>query len=319
MTTSLPSFSRLLQVGLLAGMLSGAHTGLYAVAPAVPAITRVDFSFAGFQANAGAVQYDANGVPMVDASGNTHSYVVRWKDHSLDEEGFQLEVRVGAASPFQVVARLAANVQETLLSPLIGLPAATVVEFRVVAWKFNGTAVESSTSAIFPFTIPEGTVTLATPSALTATNVNDSTIKLAWSDAATSELYYQILFREVRVPAISYRHLGFTNLSSTNPTEQTMRLRLAPSTAYEFKVRGTRQAPQGSSPLITLATTGDSLSSTLTTSAPRRWITVPPRSASGKARCVPAMKSATNSSCKLACVSRINASGFSKLETANGT
>ncbi|MEQ1749673.1 MAG: fibronectin type III domain-containing protein, partial [Prosthecobacter sp.] len=266
MTSLLPFFSRLFKVSVVAAILSGTQNSLQAVAPTAPAITRVDFSVAGFLANSNGVQYDANGVPQVDVSGNTHSYVVRWKDNSLDEEGFQLEVRVGATSPFQMIARLAANVQETLLSPLNGLPAATVVEFRVVAWKFNGAAVESSTSAIFPFTVPEATVTLAAPSGLTATNVNDSTIKLAWTDAATSELYYQILFREVRVPAISYRHLGFTNLSSNNPTEQTMRLRLAPSTAYEFKVRGTRQAPQGTTPLITLATTGESLSTTLTTS-----------------------------------------------------
>ncbi len=267
MTSSLPLFSRLFKVSMVAALLSGTHNSLHAVAPTAPAITRVDFSVVGFQATGGVVQYDANGVPLVDASGNTHSYVVRWKDNSLDEEGFQLEVRVGTSAPFQMISRLAANVQETLLSPLTGLPAATVVEFRVVAWKFNGAAVESSTSAIFPFTIPEATVTLGTPSALTATNVNDSTIKLAWTDSATSELYYQILFREVRVPVISYRHLGFTNLSSNNPTEQTMRLRLAPGTAYEFKVRGTRQAPQGTSPLITLATTGESLSTTLTTFA----------------------------------------------------
>ena len=126
---------------MVAALLCVTHNNLQAVAPTAAAITRVDFSVVGFQATGGVVQYDANGAPLVDASGNTHSYVVRWKDNSLDEEGFQLEVRVGTSTPFQMISRLAANVQETLLSPLTGLPAATVVEFRVVAWKFNGSAV----------------------------------------------------------------------------------------------------------------------------------------------------------------------------------
>ncbi|HRC44737.1 MAG TPA: peptidylprolyl isomerase, partial [Nitrospira sp.] len=259
-------FSRLFKTGLIASLAWGADLDLHAVAPTAPVITRVDFSQSGFKILNNQIQYDANGVPVPDTTGAVHSYVVRWDDKSLDEEGFQLEVRVvGSPAPFQIIAQPAANSQEILLSPLTGLPAATVLEFRITAWKFNGTVIERGTSAIFPFTIPDVTFALGTPTGLAATNVNDSTVKLSWTDTSPSELYYQIAYRETQVPAIGFRHLGFTNLSSNNPTSQTMRLRLVPGTAYDFQVRGTLQAPSGSNPLITAAVSGFSATSTLTT------------------------------------------------------
>jgi cyclophilin family peptidyl-prolyl cis-trans isomerase len=265
MIPSLPPLFRLFKIGFVAALALVMVESLHAVAPAAPVITRVDFSQSGFKTLNHQIQYDGNGVPIVDTTGAAHSYVVRWDDKSLDEEGFQLEVRVGSSSPFETIARLAANSQEVLLSPLIGLPPKTVVEFRLAAWKFNGATIEKGTSVIFPFTIPEVGFALGAPTGLVATNVNDSTVKLSWTDTSPSELYYQIIFREVRTPAVNFQHLSFANLSSTNPTLHSMRLRLVPNTAYEFQVRGTLQNPGGTSPLITGQTTGFSGTAALTT------------------------------------------------------
>lgn len=252
MSTAQHSTVRLFRAFAAASIgLLGIGNEALAVAPATPVITRVDFSRAGFLSDASGVLYDANGVPRVDVSGNRNSYVVRWQDKSVDEEGFRVELK-GAVTGTILYA---ANTQEALISPIQVLEKDKVIEFTVTAWKYNGTRIETSTSTAFKFTMPEltGAGSLATPTSLTATNINDSTIKLAWNDTSTAELYYQLLYREVQTPALGYSHLGFTNFFSAAPTDQTMRLRLIPNTDYHFQVRATQQAPSGSNPLVTLA------------------------------------------------------------------
>ena len=205
-----------------------------AVAPKAPTITKVDFSLAGQNSNGNVVL------------GSQNSYLVTWTDNSLDEEGFEVQIRGGTTGPFSTMARVAANGIQALNTGYSGLPAGQVVNFQVIAWKFNGAKVETSTSPIFSFTIPVGTAqtTLNTPTALSLTNVDDSQIKLSWTDNSNSELFYQIDYREVQTPALAFQTLGFVNHSSILPpakTSHTLRLRLLPDTNYEFRVRATRE------------------------------------------------------------------------------
>jgi len=209
---------------------------LLAVAPKAPTITKVDFSLAGI---------DNNGATQV---GTRHSYLVQWTDNSLDEEGFDVQVRAGS-DPFTTFSRVADNGTQAALIGVTALSAGTVVQFQVVAWKFNGARIETAASTVFSFTVPEATAegTLNSPANLVPTNVDDSRIKLAWTDRSNSEIFYQIDVKEAS--AAAFQALTFVNHSgnnfSTNPTlnpaNHTFRLRLVPNTEYQFQVRATRQ------------------------------------------------------------------------------
>lgn len=246
------SFLSIARHFLTALLLLGASIA-HALAPAAPKITKVDFSAVGFAIDVnGQIKREPSGVPEVDSTGNTHSYVVRWQDNSLDEEGFKVEVRVDGKFAFDVA--FDANATEGFISPIPGLVTGDKIKFRVSAWKFNGSKIEKSTSSIFTYTIPATTpLTLSSPTTLAATNLNDNAIKLTWNDASNSELYFQIVYRQVAAET-NFRHLGYSSLISTNPAEQTLQLRLIPNTSYGFKVRATREAPSGPSPSIVTAT-----------------------------------------------------------------
>lgn len=199
---------------------------LGAVAPKAAVVTKVDFSFAGLT-NAG---------PVV---GDYHSYLVKWTDNSLDEEGFEVQLKVGT-DPFRTFSRVNANVTQAAIIGVNALAAGTDVMFQIVAWKFNGARIESTASAPFTFKIPAETAnaTLTAPTNLQATNVDDSRVKLTWKDNTNSEIYYQIDLKEASASAFSA--LTFANHSSTSTTENTYRLRLVPNTDYNFRVRATR-------------------------------------------------------------------------------
>lgn len=246
------NFFQIVARRLLWLLFLGAFDAL-AVAPVAPKITKVDFSAVGFAVDVnGQIQRNAEtGVAEVDATGNVHSYVVRWLDKSLDEEGFQVDV--GVDNKFTLTVSFPANSTEGFISPISGLTTGKKIQFRVSAWKFNGSKIEKSTSSVFTYTIPATTpLTLSAPTALAVTNLNDNAIKLSWNDASSSELYFQIVYRQVAAET-NFRHLGYSSLISTNPAEQLLQLRLIPNTSYGFKVRGTREAPSGTSPAILTA------------------------------------------------------------------
>lgn len=262
---------------LLAGLYLVLVTYSQAVAPVAPVISKVDFSAAGFLINVnGQIQRDDDGIPMVDTTGNAHSYVVRWQDKSLDEEGFQVDV--GVDNKFTLSVNFNANATEGFISPISGLTAGKVIQFRVSAWKFNGSKIEKSTSKVFSYTIPTTTfLSLSSPTNLQASNVNDNAIKLTWNDESTSELYFQIVYRQVSAET-TFRHLGYASLISTNPAEQLLQLRLVPNTSYGFKIRATRDAPTGSTPVV--KTFGAFSASEVT-------ITTPPLTAPTELRTIP--------------------------------
>ena len=110
---------------------------LHAVAPAKPIIDpKVEFTRSGFKGSA------------VDSSGNTHSFLVKWEDQSVDEEGFRINV-TGAV----VTSQLAnANSRSAIVS-LPGLAEKVKLSFSVTAWKYNGTLIETSSSSTVSFTI----------------------------------------------------------------------------------------------------------------------------------------------------------------------
>ncbi|GEP42011.1 immunoglobulin domain-containing protein [Brevifollis gellanilyticus] len=228
-----PSLISVLLKGFLtAGLVLALTGGVQAVAPKAPVITKVDFSFAGFDGN-------------VVKVGNRHSYLVTWTDNSLDEEGFDVQIKAGS-DPFFTISRVNANSTQAALIGVPGLDGGTDVLFQIVAWKFNGTRIESTASKTFTYKVPMGTgqAVMTPPENLAVTNVDDSRVKFAWKDNSNSEIFYQIDFKEAS--ATGFQGLTFVNHSGNNfitpltLTDQTFRLRLVPNTDYNFRVRGTR-------------------------------------------------------------------------------
>lgn len=226
MTLQPSPLSTLLKGCMTVGLALVLTAQLGAVLPKAPVITKVEFSFAGLN----------NGSPVV---GNLHSYLIKWTDNSLDEEGFDVQVKAGS-DPFTTFSRVSANNTQAALIGVNGLAAGTDVQFQVVAWKFNGIKVESAPSKVFTFKVPTDSAEAALdpPSGLTATNVDDSRVKLSWVDNSNSEIFYQIDVKEAA--AAAFQALTFANHSSSNPTEHTFRLRLVPNSDYNFRVRATR-------------------------------------------------------------------------------
>jgi cyclophilin family peptidyl-prolyl cis-trans isomerase len=223
--------------------LASLSLAVLAAPPAAPSVTLVDFSKAGI---------DSAGLIYV---GSRQSYVVQWQDNSVDEEGFEIRMKGPEGAAF-TAGRAAANSTQALITPVSALEAGKAVQFQVVAWKYNGSKIETSTSPAFNFTIPEGTASdLTSPGSPAVSNINDGIVRLSWVDRSNSELYHQVDFREVKNPAVEFQTLGFTNLSgknftsqsTSNPVSHQFRARLIPGTHYEFRVRATRQANVGTS------------------------------------------------------------------------
>ncbi len=168
MTLRLSPHYRLLSLSIAAICALSAPMRVEAVAPKAPTITRVEFSQAGIQ---------SNGQPVV---GTLHSYVVKWTDNALDEEGYDVQVKAGT-EPFFTFRRVGANVTQAELLGVNALSAGVVVQFQVVAWKFNGTRIETATSAASSFTIPAGSADsfLNQPATFKVETVDDSRVKLS--------------------------------------------------------------------------------------------------------------------------------------------
>jgi cyclophilin family peptidyl-prolyl cis-trans isomerase len=227
-----------------------------AVAPAKPVNVKVEFTRVGFKETT----EDGKKKLVLDNSGNSPTYLIKWESKSVDEEGFRINV-TGAVN----TSRLADAGSESFM--VIGLPGiekGLKLNFSVSAWKRNGAAIEFATSAVTSFIIPEGTGpgSIAAPSNLNITNdsvtsgappttvVNDGTIVVNWTDNSSAELYNQILIREVQTNPVSFVSLGYFNFTTSGASSQKLSLGLRPSTQYEFQLRATTENPSGSNPVF---------------------------------------------------------------------
>lgn len=240
----------------------GISGSIFAVAPARPVNVKVEFTRAGFKLK-DPKSLDSKEL-VLDTSGNSPTYLIRWESKSVDQEGFRVNV-TGAVT----TSRLAtADSQSLMFVGLPGLEKGLKLNFSVSAWKRNGAVIEYATSTATTFTIPEGTGpgSIAAPSNLTITNdfvtsgtppetvVNDGTIVLNWNDNSSAELYNQILIREVKTPAVNFVSLGFFDFTTSGASSQKLNLGLLPSTQYEFQIRATTEKPSGNNPVFSYPT-----------------------------------------------------------------
>lgn len=213
---TLVALSRLLLSLPLAILLLASSPAL-AVPPAAPTNVRADIS-----------KY----IDAATPANNFNYYLVRWEDNALDESGYQIGVRIGTRGAFFNIDSAVANSTSTVLS-LASFPAGTVLQFQVTAYKFNGSKTEAAVGATRPTVSVPADNTFNAPTGLTASNVNDGQIRLQWTDNATQELYYEILYKKTA-------DASFTSLGTVffNNTDLPLNLGLTPGTSYSFQVRG---------------------------------------------------------------------------------
>jgi cyclophilin family peptidyl-prolyl cis-trans isomerase len=232
-----------------------------AVAPAAPSNGSLQFTRIGYPDN-----NQAN-TPLVDS---WFSWLLRWNDNAVDEEGYEIRARFGTGGPFYTMARLGPGTTAALISTGVpqdqyGHRVEADIQFQVIAWKFTGSTTESSTLAIngkVPNT--SAAVTWAPPATATAQMtvlepgatpvINDGQVQISWADTNNSELYHMLFIGEViggtTPPPVVYNAITYvpfnitsatvsnqTSLIGTDPVKQ---LQLVPGKTYRFGVRATR-------------------------------------------------------------------------------
>ena len=156
-----------------------------------------------------------------------------WTDNNTDETGFKIERCAGAGcTTFAQVAAVLANVKtynDTAVIP------GTTYRYQVRAYKLPslGCGWDSNYT-----NIAEATASIIAPSALTATPVNSTSVRLSWTNSTVSETGYKIErctgsgcsdFTEVT--AVSGKTTTWTDTAVVSSTSYTYRIRATSSTA----------------------------------------------------------------------------------------
>ncbi len=126
-------------------------------------------------------------------------YLVTWTDNAVDETGYRLEIRFGNVGQFLTLALLEPNTEGVLWTPTasqFSAVAGQIIQFRVIAFKYNAAAVELRSGPIQTLTYPSTTGNISTPTGLTAVNVGDGGVRLEWNDTSNAETYHQVFYKK---------------------------------------------------------------------------------------------------------------------------
>jgi parallel beta-helix repeat protein len=183
---------------------------------------------AGF--DIGAYEYRTTGTPQPPAApsnlaaalaGNTR-IDLSWSDNSDNETGFLIERRIGSGSWVQI-ALVGAGV--TSYSDT-GLAAGTAYSYRTRSTNAAGPSAYSNTAGATTPSAPSA------PTALSATALSPTSVRLTWNDVSNNETGFLI---ERRTGSGSYELIATIGANATAFTDTG----LAGSTQYTYRVRAT--------------------------------------------------------------------------------
>lgn len=193
-----------------------------------------------------------------------HSWYLTWRDNASDEQGYSVFVRYGSTGPFANFGNLAANSTAHVITiPNIDTPISIPVQFKIEAWKYNGTATESSSLTMSTAMPKPAAANLATPSGLTVnmldrdsssvTNLSDGIVELTWTDNSNCEFNNEIQIREVKtgMTDADWKSLGTVPFNSKAPMKIVVSnyfdsaqdkwvINFVPGKQYQFRVRALR-------------------------------------------------------------------------------
>jgi len=174
-----------------------------------------------------------NGATVVAAANKRHTWFLTWNDNANDENGYTVSVRYGTGGPFTTFGVLSADTTSfsfsiSNLETHLTIP----VQFKVEAWKYNGSVTESSTlsmSTIMPKPVAVADQVFGRPTVVTATLLDkdptpattvlsDGLIKIDWQDLSNSELGYEIQVCEAKTGMTDNDWFSFGNVPPNSTT-----------------------------------------------------------------------------------------------------
>lgn len=164
-------------------------------------------------------------------------YKITWTDNSLDESGFRIEASFSPTGPFSYLDSFSADSTEGVWQQPFGVSENSVLYFRVTAFKYNGTKVETSSSAAKDFLSQAGTTTLNAPTVFRVTEINDGFLRFNWVDNSSAELYHQIFYKKQSEANSEYKFLA--NIFF-NQTQVDIQHGLVAGESYVFAIRASR-------------------------------------------------------------------------------
>ena len=164
-----------------------------------------------------------------------------WTDNSSSEDGFKIEIKIGAAGEYTEVAIVGADVTNY---SSVGLEASTEYFCRVRAYNAGGNSDYANEASATTF--PDAPVA---PSSLGAVTISDTQIDLSWTDNSGTEDGFKI--ERKLAAAVSYTQIAtvgpnVTSFSSTG---------LSANTAYSYRVRAHNVSGNSSYSNVASATT----------------------------------------------------------------
>lgn len=161
-------------------------------------------------------------------------YIVKWKDNSTDEGGFQIRARLASGGPWAPIAIADPGVDNWAFA-IKAFPTGTTLQFQVLA--FSGPKSKPS-----GFSAPSNTTSISVPVAkfdppgnLTATANDGGIIEISWVDNSTTEEAF----------AVEMRTGGSGNFTALGTAQfNTISVPITgfdtPGTLREFRVRAVR-------------------------------------------------------------------------------
>lgn len=223
MSTFSSFFARPLRLLLpVIALIAGFGTPASAVAPKAPSNLTLITSLAM-----------ANG-----QSGTARHYLLRWNDNSLDETGFRVEVRFGNTGAFELIANLGPGSTQHVYSN--GFPAGIFLQFRVLAFKYNGSKTEFSESNLVEYEVKSAAASLVAPTDFLVNLVNDGYLRFTWTDRSLNEYYHQLFYRKtVASGSTPNAFVPLAYFLFTDTPNVTLKHNLIPGQSYEFALRAT--------------------------------------------------------------------------------
>lgn len=183
---------------------------------------------------------------IVTGVGESQSYLVRWRDNSLNESYFIIQVRIGLVGPYtDLTGALVGANNEAQIVNLSTFPAGTLLQWRLVAVSdpttgngqlLNGDETKSAPSSPAIVVIP-AVPTFNAPTSFTASLIGDGLLQLAWTDNSTTEEAFEIQYKLSSASDAAYASLSFPAFEQ-NPIA--LIPGLLPGQSYNLRIRALR-------------------------------------------------------------------------------
>ncbi len=185
------------------------------------------------------------------AAASSSQINLSWIDNAVNEEGYEVERKIGTDASYLKVATLPVN---TTSYSDAGLTPNTTYTYRVRAYNTIDNAYSNEATATCPTTSPNA------PSGLAASGITYSRVDLAWTDNANNESSFVI---ERSDSTGAYVHVASVGQNVTTYSDTTV----IPSTSYSYRIKSSNIVADSSYSNVLSVTTSVTCSDVATIAA----------------------------------------------------